>query len=88
LDHCNLNDVVKNPSAENLVVWIWDQLKDLSKLLVVEMEDPNLTEDIKTLLKKCDQEGDLAMAEFDKNLRLYEIKLWESPTSFVTYRGE
>lgn len=88
LDHHLLNDVVKNPSAENLVVWIWDQLKDLSRLMIEEMDDPNLTSEIKSLLKKCDMEGDLAMAEFDKNLHLFEIKLWESASSSVTYRGE
>lgn len=30
LDHTNLNDVLKNPSAENIALWIWRQLaKDL-----------------------------------------------------------
>ena len=26
-DHHNLNDFLENPTAENIVVWIWDQLK-------------------------------------------------------------
>ena len=50
LDHSDLNDMFGQPSAENIVIWIWDKLKDL--------------------------------------LSLDEIKLWESPGSFVVYRGE
>jgi 6-pyruvoyltetrahydropterin/6-carboxytetrahydropterin synthase len=26
-DHHNLNDFMDNPTAENLIVWIWDRLK-------------------------------------------------------------
>jgi 6-pyruvoyltetrahydropterin/6-carboxytetrahydropterin synthase len=26
LDHQNLNDFVENPTAENLLLWIWDRL--------------------------------------------------------------
>ncbi len=88
LDHNVLNDVVGNPSAENLVVWIWDQLKDLQKLLHEEMNDPNLAEHLKKLLDECDKEGDLAKMEFDNALKLYEVKLWETPNSWITYRGE
>lgn len=25
-DHHNLNDIMENPTAENLIVWIWDRL--------------------------------------------------------------
>lgn len=28
LDHQLLNDIIKNPSAENVAIWIWEQLKD------------------------------------------------------------
>jgi len=52
LDHTLLNDVIKNPSAENIVIWAWNRLDE-----------------------KID------------GANLYEIKLWETPTSFVTYRG-
>lgn len=27
LDHCNLNEVIKNPTAENIVEWIWKKLE-------------------------------------------------------------
>lgn len=50
LDHKFINDVIKQPSAENISVWIWKQL--------------------------------------EKDLPLYEIKLWETPTSFAIYKGE
>jgi 6-pyruvoyltetrahydropterin/6-carboxytetrahydropterin synthase len=49
LDHTFLNDTIQQPTAENLVVWMWNQLA--------------------------------------KDLPLYEIKLWETPTSFVVYRA-
>ena len=50
LDHKFLNDIIDNPTAENLIVWIWDQLKS--------------------------------------KLNLSEIRLWETPTSYVTYKGK
>ncbi len=28
LDHTYLNDLLENPSAENVVIWIWNELKD------------------------------------------------------------
>lgn len=49
LDHKFINKIIKQPTAENITIWIWKKLK--------------------------------------KNLPLYEIKLWETPTSIVTYRG-
>jgi len=50
LDHTYLNDLLPQPSTENIALWIWERLKE--------------------------------------ELPLYEVKVWESPTSFVTYRGE
>jgi 6-pyruvoyltetrahydropterin/6-carboxytetrahydropterin synthase len=26
LDHQNLNDLIENPTAENLLLWIWERL--------------------------------------------------------------
>ena len=50
LDHKFINKIIKQSTAENIVIWIWKQLK--------------------------------------KDLPLYEIMLWETPTSFVNYKGE
>ena len=50
LDHSYLNDTVKNPTAENIAMWIWNKLASL--------------------------------------LNLEEIKLWETPTSYVSYKGK
>lgn len=50
LDHKYINDIIENPSAENISIWIWDHLKDMLPLL-------------------------------------YEVKLWETPTSFCIYSG-
>ncbi len=88
LDHQIINDVIENPSAERIVIWMWDQLQDLQKLLKEELNDPNLGKQIKALLNKSDQKGKLGKLDFDKALRLYELKLWETPNSFVTYCGE
>lgn len=49
LDHNFINNIVKKSTAENVAIWIWNQLKN--------------------------------------SLPLFEIKLWETPTSWVTYRG-
>jgi 6-pyruvoyltetrahydropterin/6-carboxytetrahydropterin synthase len=50
VDHTYLNDLINQPTAENIVVWIWQTL--------------------------------------EKYLPLYELSLWETPTCWVTYRGE
>lgn len=50
LDHIMLNEIVEQPTAENLTVWIWQQLKN--------------------------------------EINVYQIELWETPDSFVTYNGE
>jgi 6-pyruvoyltetrahydropterin/6-carboxytetrahydropterin synthase len=53
LDHKDLNKLFKNPSTENIAMWIWDQLEDV----------------------------------FPQHVKLYEVKVWETETSSVTYRG-
>jgi 6-pyruvoyltetrahydropterin/6-carboxytetrahydropterin synthase len=50
LDHQMLNEIVKQPTAENLAIWIWSQIE----------------------------------GEVD----IYEIKLWETPDSFVSFKGK
>jgi 6-pyruvoyltetrahydropterin/6-carboxytetrahydropterin synthase len=42
LDHQNLNDFFKNPSAENIAMWIWNELKDFSTLLKKESDFYNV----------------------------------------------
>lgn len=49
LDHTFINKIVKQSTAENISIWIWDQLV--------------------------------------KHLPLYEIRLWESSSNFVIYKG-
>jgi len=48
LDHSYLNELLPQPSTENIAIWIWEKLKKLP---------------------------------------LYEVKVWESPATSVTYRG-
>jgi 6-pyruvoyltetrahydropterin/6-carboxytetrahydropterin synthase len=49
LDHQFLNDIIAQSTAENIAIWIWNELKD--------------------------------------EVPLYQIKLWETPTSYVIYSG-
>jgi 6-pyruvoyltetrahydropterin/6-carboxytetrahydropterin synthase len=42
LDHKHLNDIVENPSSENIVLWVWNKLKNdlpLKKLRLFETEN-------------------------------------------------
>lgn len=84
LDHHNLNDFFENPSTELVAEWIWNQLKDLPQHLKVELQDPNLGEALKAYLG---QTNDLDRSISYGGVRLYAIKLCESETSSVTYRG-
>ena len=34
VDHTNLNDFIENPTAENIVVWMWERLHELLPNLV------------------------------------------------------
>jgi len=87
LDHQLLNDVIENPSAERVVMWIWDQLKDLHVLLAEEQDDPNLGDELKKYFKKG-EDKDLQKGDFENALKLSELKLWETGSSFVTYCGK
>lgn len=51
LDHRYLNDIIKNPTVENMCLWIWKRLKPKIK-------------------------------------GLYEVRLWETPSSFAIYNGK
>lgn len=86
LDHHYLNDIIENPSAERIVVWIWERLENLHDLLKEEEDDPNLAKEIKKLLKEG--EGDPDPAIFAKTLKLHQLTLWETPSSKVTYNGD
>jgi 6-pyruvoyltetrahydropterin/6-carboxytetrahydropterin synthase len=55
LDHSYINDTISQPSAENIAIWIWNELKDPLDGL---------------------------------NHHLHEIMVWETESSFITYRGE
>ncbi len=88
LDHQLLNDVIENPSAERVVMWMWNQLKDLPILLRDEMNDPNLGSDIKKFLKEEGKGVSLDKSKFTEKLRLVELKLWETPNACVTYNGD
>ncbi len=46
LDHKLLNDIVENPSAEFLAIWVWDQLKNdlnLKQIKIYETSDSYIT---------------------------------------------
>lgn len=80
-DHRSLNDFFENPTAEIVAQFVWDELKNLPELLKAEIENPNLPDEIKRLLK---EEG---RKEISENVRLSEVSLWETADSFVTIRA-
>ncbi len=55
LDHTYLNDLIPQPTAENIAVWVWKTLQDKLK---------------------------------GNTHHLYEVVIWETESSFVTYNGD
>lgn len=80
LDHRSLNDVLKNPSAELLAVWIWGQLQDLHRVLSATVHHVQFDRYI--------SDGTLQKPSIPSTLRLVEIRLWETATSCITYNGD
>ncbi|NIA01942.1 MAG: 6-carboxytetrahydropterin synthase QueD [Nitrospirae bacterium] len=42
VDHKHLNDIIENPSSENILIWMWEKLKEklpLIKLTLYETEN-------------------------------------------------
>lgn len=81
LDHHDLNTIFSNPTTELVAIWIWDKLKNIEQLLLQELEDPNLDDEIKSYLTSNDQIDKSAQ---NNKIRLTQIQLYESKTSFVT----
>lgn len=79
LDHTCLNDVLQNPSAELLAVWVWEQLFDLQKHFSAVMQ--------KTDFGRYVESGVSVTPSFPKDLHLVEVKIWETATSCVAYNG-
>lgn len=89
LDHQNLNDHFENPSSERMAQWIWSQLADLPRLLQEEIQNPVLLEDLRKYGANPEKTLQALPSTAQlQQIRLHEIKLFESPTSCVTYRGE
>jgi len=87
LDHRVINDIIKMASCENTAIWIWDQLVDLESLIKEQLDDPNLSSSI-TKHFRGQEEGEIDTSDFSSQIRLHEVKLWETPSSFVTYHGK
>lgn len=81
LDHHDLNTIFSNPTTEIVAIWIWDKLKNIEQLLLQELEDPNLDDEIKSYLTSNDQ---IDKSTQNNKIRLTQIQLYESKTSFVT----
>ncbi len=61
LDHYNLNDIIgTQTSAENIAIWIWNELEKALKIAV----------------------------RSERKVRLYEVRVWETPESSALYRGQ
>lgn len=90
LDHHHLNDLFENPSAERVCEWIWGVLEPFSELLREEVSDPNLAEEMKKYLR--DGSGDVSVEELRRgvglDVRLYEVRLWETEGASVIMRAK
>lgn len=84
LDHRNLNDFFPNPSAENIAIWIWNELKNMQAHLKEEQDDPNIPADMKQCLNN---ESNIKKEINCEGVELFEVKLWETEESFVVYKG-
>jgi len=87
LDHKVINDIIEVASCENTAIWIWDQLVDLQALIKEQLDDPNLPQSI-TKYFKDQADSQIDTSDFSDQIKLEEIKLWETPNSFVTYHGK
>ena len=87
LDHQTINDIIEVASAENTAIWIWEQLSDLKSHIQEQLSDPNLPESITKYFKEGES-GEIDTSKFSNQIQLHEIKLWETPNSFVTYHGK
>lgn len=84
LDHQNLNDFFENPTAEVIAEWIWDELSPLSEKLIPYRDEANFPSEITSLLADS---SELKIDSGGQGMILFEVKLWETDTSIVTYRG-
>jgi 6-pyruvoyl-tetrahydropterin synthase len=88
LDHHHLNDLFENPSAERVCEWIWSQLENFSELLRDEVSDPNITEGMRKFLMDGEKiELENVKKETNVDIRLYEVRLWETEGSSVMKRA-
>lgn len=85
LDHFHLNDFFENPTAEITAQWIWNELHPLAEKLQKFCEDPNFPPEI---ARNLEEARDAKLDRLNSEIRLFEITLWETDSSFVIYRGE
>jgi len=82
VDHFDLNTILKNPSSENLVIWMWEQISPFQEKVLEESSNPNLPESLKGYLEDTNN-LDVKVNQ----VSLKEIKLWETGSSCLIYKG-
>ncbi len=88
LDHHHLNDLFENPSAERVCEWIWRELEPFSELLREEVGDPGFTEEMRGFLKDGEKVEVRDIRDgTNYEVRLYEVRLWETEGSSVSIRA-
>lgn len=75
LDHHDLNDLFKNPTAEYICMFIWKKLKPMGRLLNQKTKSPQF------------RKGKKNIPNYSR-VRLEEVKLFEGPDSWVSYEGK
>ncbi|MBT6068431.1 6-carboxytetrahydropterin synthase QueD [Candidatus Peregrinibacteria bacterium] len=85
LDHYLLNDLMENPTAENTIVWMWEQLSPLSEILKQENTSDDLPEEAEKIMADKEKPH---KKNVPTDVKLAELKLWETAKSWVTYDGK
>ncbi|MEK7529191.1 MAG: 6-carboxytetrahydropterin synthase QueD [Patescibacteria group bacterium] len=84
LDHQNLNDVFKNPTAENIATWIWKKLKPLPRLLKAMSLDRKYLDDIQFYYARQKSAEKIRPNQTDfSKIKLFEVRLFEGEGACV-----
>lgn len=85
LDHHDLNEIFENPSTEIVAMWIFSKLKPMAHLLERHARSAQFQKELKK--KYFGKKAKPKLMNFSK-VQLIEIRLCETQSSCVIYRGQ
>ncbi len=86
LDHRHLNDIVNNPTVENVLIHVWDTLDACLQATNRALEEPQGYRDSRQRVGEGDRAGAATGAPW-RGIDLSEITLWETPKSWARIRA-